>query len=59
MIIRKCDICNKTIKDKPLVVGKYFGSVELCLKCSQPIIEFLTKNELLEKSGLKDLKSVS
>lgn len=59
MIIRKCDLCNKTIKGKPIVVGRYFGSVELCDKCSQPIVEFLTNNKLLEKAGLKDLKSVS
>lgn len=50
MIIEKCDICNKNIKDKPIRIRwGFYKSSDLCLDCGKPILEFLKKNKLIKE----------
>ncbi len=53
MNITKCDICKKEIKNRQEVCIGYcmpLPQYSLCLKCSKPIVVFLEKHELIEKS---------
>ena len=50
MTIKQCDKCKTTIDGWPMTILFDFKKVELCKPCAQLIIEFLNKNELLEKS---------
>jgi hypothetical protein len=52
MLVYKCDICKKVIKDKEnssVSVGTYFRNKTLCNKCGKPILDFMIKNNLIEK----------
>lgn len=52
MYIRKCDICKNIIKDKKFLgvnpEGGSFNIFEICLKCAQPVMEFLKSKKLIE-----------
>ena len=49
MMVTKCNICKKMIKDKPIIAGiGFFNKVELCGKCGSPVMEFLKSNNLIE-----------
>jgi len=47
MLVTKCDICEKEIKDKAIFasMGTTFFSnhQSFCLKCGKPIMDFLNK----------------
>lgn len=50
MTIHKCDKCGEELKNEPIQVGVgHFHRVELCDTCAQPVIEFLTSQQLLEE----------
>lgn len=56
MLIRKCDICKKVIKDSVLDLnfnsGKFsYHSWSFCPDCGKPIITFLNKNKLIQKTN--------
>lgn len=48
MLISKCDLCKKEVKE-PIVAGFGFSRrVELCSKCGMHIIKFLKKHKLID-----------
>ena len=50
MYVKKCDICNKNIKDEPIRAGfGYFVGNDFCLKCGKPIVDFLKKHKFINK----------
>ena len=51
MMIHKCDICKKQVKHNNLYIrhSGTWDSYELCLKCADPIFDFLKKNKLVDK----------
>jgi hypothetical protein len=52
-MITKCDLCKKQIKNdkERITAGKgYWPGSTLCLACGKPVIKFLEKNKLIEKS---------
>lgn len=54
MQITKCDICKKKVGSKSehvflWVRGKNYANFELCEKCSQLILKYLTDKKLLKK----------
>jgi len=50
MMITKCDLCKKNIKQEPITAGiGFFPKVELCKKCGMPIVKFLRKYKLIKK----------
>jgi hypothetical protein len=51
MKIQKCDICKKQLKGEELhlsFIDKGFQSFDFCLKCSQPILNFLKNKKLIK-----------
>ena len=60
MIVRKCDICKKKIAGKPITAGfDFFTRHEFCVKCGQPIINFLKANKLIKKDDLKQFLKIN
>lgn len=58
MIITKCDLCKKDIKNEPITASiGFFPKVELCEKCGKPIRNFLRKHKFIEIK--KDKRCVS
>jgi len=49
MLIRKCDICKKEIKDRheEIVAGIEWPTYSFCSRCGKPIIAFFKKHKLL------------
>ncbi|MBI2068866.1 MAG: hypothetical protein HYT67_02065 [Candidatus Yanofskybacteria bacterium] len=47
MLITKCDICKKEIKEKIVFasIGRYFAHQSFCSKCGKPVVDFLKKVE--------------
>ena len=57
MMITKCDLCKKKIKEEPIIAGVgFFKRFELCEKCGLPILKFLKKHKFIEKSKPKLIK---
>ncbi len=57
MTVTKCDICKKTIKrDASISLGVGFGAYDICLDCGKPLIEFMSKNKLLNLKELSELE---
>ncbi|HLD38514.1 MAG: hypothetical protein A3G45_00985 [Candidatus Staskawiczbacteria bacterium RIFCSPLOWO2_12_FULL_37_15] len=57
MFVRKCDLCEKEVKD-PVVASAGFLSgakLELCDDCGEPILKFLRKNKIIDKNN-KEIK---
>lgn len=54
MLVFKCDLCKKEIKDrkKLIKVGINFPEFCLCSACGKPVLDFLKKNKLLEKTDI-------
>lgn len=52
MIIRKCDICKKELKEQKDMVlagcGWPFPEHLFCAACGKPVVSFLKKHKLLE-----------
>lgn len=52
MHVTKCDLCEKEIKDRPVIVARGFFTqimAELCQDCSLPISQFLEEKKLIKK----------
>lgn len=50
MRIIKCDLCKKKINKEPIIIlAGLFSKVELCEKCSAPILKFLKKHKFIKK----------
>lgn len=51
MHVTKCDKCKKEIEDRErrIIAGIGWSTVELCEKCGAPIASFLENLKLLEK----------
>ena len=49
MLIYKCDICKKEIKNRheEIVAGLQWPTYSFCSLCGKPIIAFLKKRKLL------------
>lgn len=45
MLVTKCDICKKEVKDRKQVVfaGIYLSQNSFCEKCGKPVVKFLNK----------------
>lgn len=56
MLVTKCDICKKEIKDgKHTVlagVGNHFAANSFCLNCGKPVLDFL-KDKFYNKNSKK------
>ena len=52
MLIYKCNICKKEIKEREdeVVAGQGWHHHSLCSRCGKPIIAFLKKRKLLPAS---------
>jgi len=52
MLITKCDICKKEIKESKQIVlagtGSFMTANSFCLRCGKPVLNFL-KNKLHSK----------
>lgn len=49
MLVRKCDLCKKNIKNDPIMAGiSFLNKKEFCDKCGAPIMKFLKKRKLIE-----------
>ncbi|MFA5299932.1 MAG: hypothetical protein WC389_17235 [Lutibacter sp.] len=52
MFIRKCDLCKKETKDIVVIrIERPSGSVDLCYACSEPVLEFLRKNKIIDENN--------
>ena len=53
MDIKKCDFCNKEIKDHKnyITVRFAFKWTELCENCGEPVLKFLKKNKIIDKNN--------
>lgn len=52
MHLRKCDICHKDLQSDSSIrveVG-YSRGKDFCLKCGKPILDFLKKHKLIDKT---------
>jgi hypothetical protein len=49
MLIRKCDLCKKEIKNRreEIVAGIEWPTYSFCSRCGKSIIAFLKKSKLL------------
>jgi len=60
MIIYKCDICKKQIKDdgEKVLAGTdhHFNTYSFCGNCGKLVIAFLKKHDLIEKKKNKPKK---
>lgn len=56
MDIKKCDLCQKEIKDRKKYVSVRFiyDWTELCDDCGAPVLKFLQKNKFLNKKDIKE-----
>jgi len=54
MLVTKCDICKKEIKNREHIVlagtGSSFATNSFCLNCGKPVLSFL-KNINKDKNG--------
>jgi len=52
MLITKCDICKKEIKnrDQQITAGKFWHQFSFCSRCGKPITTFLRRRRLLTES---------
>jgi len=52
MMVIKCDLCKKNVKDdKTITIRVGFSSrAELCEKCGAPIIKFLKRRKLIKEN---------
>lgn len=58
-MIRKCDLCKKEIKEKPLEAGYGFiVRAELCGKCGDPILKFLKKHKFIKLDKSLNIKTI-
>jgi hypothetical protein len=60
MTIKRCDNCHKKIsREQAFDIWPSYAwkNVELCLSCSQPIVDILKNYEVLQESHLKNLNS--
>ncbi len=49
MLIRKCDLCKKRIKNEPITAGvDFLVRKEFCVKCGAPVVKFLKKHKFIE-----------
>ncbi len=56
MMIIKCDLCKKEIKERPITAGfGYWSKAELCQDCGFPVVKFLKKNKLIKEESNKKL----
>jgi len=57
MNIKKCDFCEKELKDSKHVgagIGLFLRpDLELCFKCGEPILKFLRKYKIIDKDNNK------
>ena len=50
MLVFKCDICKKEIKDRTKIVkiGTDFSGYSFCFTCGKPVLDFLKKHKLIK-----------
>jgi len=49
MKIIKCDLCKKKIKEQPIsIITWSYQVIELCEKCSAPVLKFLKKHKFIK-----------
>ncbi|MBI1866518.1 MAG: hypothetical protein HYS02_01995 [Candidatus Staskawiczbacteria bacterium] len=54
MMITRCDLCKKEIKERPITAGfGYWSKAELCKDCGSPIVKFLKKHKLIKDENKK------
>lgn len=54
MKIIKCDLCKKRIKEHPITIITWpYQLIELCEKCSVPILRFLKKRKFIKTKSKK------
>ena len=63
MIIRKCDVCAKLIKDEKLHVSAMspkflYKSFDFCKDCARKLVESLADRKLIEKTELEQFTGV-
>jgi len=53
MDIKKCDFCDKEIKDlKSYITVKFaYKWTELCENCGDPVLKFLKKNKIIDRNN--------
>ncbi len=53
MLVYKCDLCKKILKDREKSVTAGFGwdSKVLCTDCGKPVVKFLLQQKLIEKDS--------
>lgn len=58
MLIRKCDICKREIKnrDYKVVAGLGWDSKEFCVNCGKPVIKFLSQQKLIAQKEVIKLR---
>jgi len=56
MLITKCDLCKREIKDKKEMVtaGVGWDLYSLCPRCGKPIVALLRKRKLLQPLATKN-----
>lgn len=56
MLVKKCDICKKEIKEGLIVIyqGGYFLQSMLCRVCGNPVNQFLKRKGLVPKTDNKN-----
>lgn len=54
MMITKCDLCKKEIKNEKVTAGFGFSRKELCQNCGLPILDFLKKHKFIESEKTKN-----
>ena len=61
MLVTKCDVCNKEIKNKAVfasIGGSLFSNHKaLCLKCGKPVANFLEKINNKKNGKIKKTKN--
>lgn len=53
MMVTKCDLCKKEIKNEQVTAGFAYSRKELCQNCGIPILKFLEKHKFIKKEGNK------
>lgn len=59
MMVIKCDLCGKVLKDQKRVTAGspyVFSTHEFCFDCGKPIFNFLKKNGFLKNETKKKIK---
>lgn len=58
MLVYKCDLCNKTVKEKDekvyASVRGMFSGYTFCKDCGKPIKDFLIKKKLIKKPHFRN-----